>query len=181
MKIEPRPERASKNPVPLVLMKSTLVSCLALLALVGCGESETSSKRDESLVDTSPAITFMRTLESGHEIVFIDSAEAGARSDSASFELRFSANSKLSLREYSYSIDITPGTYSIRGDEVTLIIDERNVFEETKNRWPTLTLSIEGDQFLLSRNDGLRSFKEHNNVYPEAVERIFPLRAKIPH
>lgn len=157
-------------------MKSTVVGSLVLLALVGCGEPETSSKRDARLIDTSPTLTFMRILESGQEIVFVDSAEAGARTDSASFELRFSAGSKLDLEEFGYGIDIIPGKYSIHEREVTLLFDKR-----WNEPWPTLTLSVEGDQFLLSRKDGLRSFKEHLNVWPEAVERIFPLRAKIPH
>lgn len=176
LKLGTHPIRPSKNPVSLVLMKFFLAGCLALLVLLGCGESQTSSERNAPSVDTSPAHTFMRALESGREIVFVDSAEAGPRSDAASFELRFTKDSRLNMEQFGYGIDIVPGMYSIHDNEVTLSFDERR-----DQPWPNMTLSIEGDQFLLSRNDGLRSFKEHWNVWPEAVERIFPLRAKIPH
>lgn len=80
------------------------------------------------------------------------------------------------MEQFGYGIDIVPGMYSIHDNEVTLSFDER------KNEpWPGLKLSIEGDQFLLSRQDELQSFKEHVNVWPEAVGRIFPLRARIPN
>lgn len=157
-------------------MKFFLAGCLALLVLLGCGESQTSSERNAPSVDTSPAHTFMRALESGREIVFVDSAEAGPRSDAASFELRFTKDSRLNMEQFGYGIDLVTGTYSIRDTEVTLSFDER------KNEpWPGLKLSIENDQFLLSRQDELQSFKEHVNVWPEAVGRIFPLRARIPN
>ena len=127
-------------------------------------------------VQESPINTFKGILNSGEDLVFTDTVKQGPGSSRESIKLRFSKDSNVTIEEFGYGIDIYYGAFSINADGDLTIINQR-----TRNyNWPTLVISREGDRFTLSRKDGLRSFKEHGNFWPEIVDRVFPLEAKLP-
>ena len=157
-------------------MKIIQAACLTLLALAGCSERESSSQDKLLPVQESPITTFKRVIDSGEDLVFTDTVEQGPGAAGESLKLRFSKDSKVTFEEFGYGIDIYPGAFTIKPGGDLTVIDQR----ARTIQWPTLILHREGDRLTLCRKDGLRSFKEHGNFWPEIVERVFPLKAKLP-
>ena len=158
-------------------MKIIQASCYALIALSGCNERESSSQYKRLPIQELPITTFQRVIDNGEELVFADTCKQGAGIAGESLSLRFSKDSKVKFEEFSYSIDYYYGAFTItQNGDLAVIPPQRT----GSTQWPTLIVSREGDKLFLSRKDGLRSFKEHGNLYPEVIERAFPLEAKLP-
>jgi hypothetical protein len=157
-------------------MKMIHAACLTLFALAGCSERESSSRNASVFVQESPIDTFKDIIRGGQELVFTDTVKQGPGSEGQSIKLRFSGESKVTIEESGFGIDVYPCDFAMNSDGDLIITNQRT----HPHAWPKLVISREGRRLTLSRKDGLRSFKEHGNFWPEVVDRVFPLEAKLP-
>jgi hypothetical protein len=157
-------------------MKMIHVACLALFSLAGCSERDSSSRNASVLVQESPIDTFKGIIRGGQELVFTDTVKQGPGAGGESIKLRFSGDSKVTIEEFGFGIDIYSCDFAMNSDGDLIITNQRSHLYA----WPKLVISREGERLTFSRKDGLRSFKEHGNFWPEVVDRVFPLEAQLP-
>ncbi|SHI51385.1 hypothetical protein SAMN02745181_0292 [Rubritalea squalenifaciens DSM 18772] len=148
---------------------ASMLCCVALLTLTGCNQNKTSSQTEVSQKHISPENLFRDRIENDHKIVFADTLMVGAGgSNFDSIEFLFYPGSKVIMKSYAYSIVDHSGTYQLdQNQELTIHIPKIDI--------PTLVLAYDKDRLILKRKDGLREFKGYWNIYPEAIEKLFPL------
>lgn len=129
---------------------------------------------------------FQLALANSKEIVFIDSSKMGAAIDGSILNLHFFPNSKMKAWVYGNGFSEYRGTFVFPGNNRVEIHLEKQI-------WPELILSKNGDHFLLTRTDGLRSLTKYfyyknddgtrslgddGDIYPGAESKIFPFTQK---
>ena len=159
-------------------MKCALTLLLAA-CLLSCSRSETESA---NLPDP-----FVKAINEQQEIVFMDSSNLGASMDGSILSLHFFPHSNVHLYTWGNGFSNYRGTYTFT---------ENNGFELSfeDQCWPPLRLSNKEGQFIIERQDGLRSLTksfihtdqngvhtkvDDGDIYPEARHLIFPLGQRV--
>jgi hypothetical protein len=135
---------------------------------IGCSEPEPLTKPE------SPKDRFLRIVSLGDGLTFIDSSGVGARIGGVSCELKFLENSRVELVGYGYSISFAEGSYTFVTPETIAIS-----LDWDDPDWPQMTLSSEGGELLLKREDGETLGYPRWIFWEDSLPGFYPLRASI--
>ncbi|MCB1212514.1 MAG: hypothetical protein KDK97_24530 [Verrucomicrobiales bacterium] len=157
--------------------------CILLLTLLifsqGCKDHEGSSFSQDGSSNGQMKVGDLIGKEG--ELTFADSAQS-----SGTCTFQFRNDGKVTLDSFAYNICKFSGTFREENGVILIsfhkgssdgglpFLDARTDPEVI--HLPPLTLKKTSEGIVLIRKDGRTDFSEHWNIYPDAIENLFPFR-----
>jgi hypothetical protein len=166
-------------------MNHFTILLILVLLFQGCKDYERS--QDSQNGNSRSRITFSEHVEKNGELTFTDSSqsESSILENGGACILRFSRTGEVVFSSFAYNICKYQGVFrEVNGDILITFDMKRNPGEAFLDRridlevihLPPLNLQDTSGGLALIRADGRADFKEHWNIYPDAIEKIFPFR-----
>lgn len=167
-------------------MKHIMIFLTLSFASQGCKDSEQT--RHSQNGNSKQEIKISEHLAKEGEVVFTDAFRNTYPMEGAHIGclFRFREDGTVLFSSFAYDLPVYHGFFHEEGGEINISLHVGGVaFQDGRTdpdvvSLPPLKLQDTPEGLTLIRADGRTDFKEHWNIYPWAIEQVFPFRIATP-